>query len=223
MTVRVPRRTKWTPRRLTPDGWWPDAAAVGGFLVITASLATAFVRELDLDIRDFVDAHRPQAAEVATQWLNRLGSGGILAGLALVLALLLAWRRRSLWPVAPVVAAFLLTNVVIQPLKLLLHRAAPHSVLPDDVETRLFSQADGLSYPSGHAVNVIVWYGVLCLLLAPWITPAVRRWIRWVPPVVVTFTATYLGYHWFTDMIAGLCLGVLIDRLLARISWPDLP
>ena len=251
-----------------------------GFVAVTALLAWPPVRDLDLAVRDLADAHRPPSADTIAQLFNRLGSGGILSGVALVLAVLLAAWRRSAWPLAPVVAAFVLTGVVIQPLKLYLHRAAPHSPLPDDVEVRLFSQPEGLSYPSGHAVNTIVWYGVLCLLLttwaraasdlpqprvdlgvvrvigdqttrttprsterevaargvagmavawgvaaqavAEWFTPGSvgRRWLRIVPVVVVGFTTTYLGYHWLTDMFAGLFLGVLIDRLLARTPWP---
>ncbi|MFC7482182.1 phosphatase PAP2 family protein [Luedemannella flava] len=159
------------------------------------------------------------------QWVNRLGNGGPLAVITLIIALTVARRRRTLWPVAPVVAAFLAIGFVIMPLKQYFHRAAPHSVLPDDVEVRLFSQPGfGLSYPSGHAVNTIVWYGVIALLLAGWFAarPAWHRALRIAPPIIVGFTATYLGWHWLTDMVAGLFLGVLIDRVLMRVSWPGL-
>ncbi len=207
-------------RPIRPNGWWLDALMVAGFAAVTAALLLDPVRQFDLAIRDLADAHRPAGAALAAQWVNGLGSGGILSGTALVLALLLAWLRRSPWPVAPVIAAFLLTGIVIQPLKLIFHRSAPHSPLPDDVEVRLFSQPDGLSYPSGHAVNTIVWYGVLALLLAAWLRPVARRWLRFAPPVLVGVANVYLGYHWVTDMLAGICLGIVIDRLIARTPWP---
>ena len=128
--------------------------------------------------------------------------------------------RQSIgWPAA---AGFVVvTGAVILPLKLAFHRAPPHAPLPDDVKVRLFSDAASQSYPSGHAVNVLVWYGVLCLLLAPWLTDPVRRWVRWTPPVAVTLAGTYLGYHWLTDMLAGLCLGVVLDQAILSVPWPQ--
>jgi membrane-associated phospholipid phosphatase len=58
--------------------------------------------------------------------------------------------------------------------------------------------------------------------MAPWLSLGARRFVRWLPPVVVGVTATYLGHHWLTDMAAGICLGVLIARALARVPWPAL-
>jgi membrane-associated phospholipid phosphatase len=47
--------------------------------------------------------------------------------------------------------------------------------------------------------------------------------VRVLPPVVVFCVTTYLGFHWITDSIAGLLLGLVLDRLLVRVPWADLP
>jgi membrane-associated phospholipid phosphatase len=186
------------------------AVAAGlGFIAVTAALAWSPVRDLDLAVRDAADAYRPAFAESMAVWVNRLGSGGWLAIAALILALAVVVRQRDPRPLIPVAAAFLLTGVALVPLKWLLHRAPPHSPLPDDVEVRLFSQPGAESYPSGHAVNAIVWYGVIAALLAT--TGLANRALRWAPPVLVTLAGTYLGFHWLTDMLAGLCLGIVVD------------
>jgi membrane-associated phospholipid phosphatase len=208
--------------RQIPVGWWLDAGLLTGFGAVTLALNLAVVRDLDRRLRDWSDAHRPAAGQLLARGVNLLGQGGLLTTVAALLALWLCWRRRSAWLLVPVVTAFLLVGLAIQPLKLWLHRAAPHAQLHGD-EVRLFSQPGGLSYPSGHAVNSVVWYGILALLLAPWLTGRARRWFRLAPPVLVTLASTYLGYHWLSDMLAGLCLGVLVDRVLSRIGWPDLP
>jgi membrane-associated phospholipid phosphatase len=191
---------------------------VAVFVGITLALGLAPVRQLDLAVRDLADAHRPYAADLIAQNLNRLGSGGLLTSACLVLASVIGLRRRSWWPLAVVGTAFALTGAVIQPLKLILHRPAPHAPLPDDVAVRLF--AHGESFPSGHAVNTVVWYAVIGLLLAPWLTRTAERWLRLAPPVIVTVAGTYLGYHWLTDMLAGLALAVPLSHVLTRLPWP---
>jgi membrane-associated phospholipid phosphatase len=208
----------WRLRPVHP-GWWLDAVLLAGFGAVTLALAWSGARAVDVWLRDWSDSHRPAAAQFVAQAVNLLGQGGPLTSIAAVLALWLAWRRRSGWPLVPVVVAFLLVGLAIQPLKLFFHRAAPHAPL-DGAEVNLFSQPGGLSYPSGHAVNTVVWYGVIALLVPP--IGAAYRALRLVPPIAVTFSATYLGYHWLTDMLAGICLGVVIDRALWRVPWPGL-
>jgi membrane-associated phospholipid phosphatase len=72
-------------------------------------------------------------------------------------------------------------------------------------------------------VNTVVWYGVLALLLAPWLSTRLRRLLRVLPPVLVFASTVYLGFHWITDSVAGLLLGIVLDRLLARVPWDDIP
>jgi hypothetical protein len=47
--------------------------------------------------------------------------------------------------------------------------------------------------------------------------------IRIVPPIVVFGTTTYLAFHWITDSVAGLFLGVVLTRLMARVPWETMP
>ena len=101
-------------------------------------------------------------------------------------------------------------------------RDAPSSKLPNAVE---FFNHDAvnysMSYPSGHVVNSIVWWGVIALL-ASRLWPIPDRWLiamRVTPPVIVVLTTTYLNYHWVTDGLAAVTLGLLLDRVLHRFRW----
>lgn len=206
-------------------GWLVDAVLVALFAALTATVAAGWTHGLDLAVRDWSDSHRPTAAYVIARGLNLLGQGSPLAVIALVLAIVLAWRVHSVRPVLPVLSAYLLLMLTVGPVKVLTDRAAPHK--PEGTPHREEFFSGGMSYPSGHTANTIVWYGVLVLLLAALLPavrqPAARLALRLGPPAAVAVVTTYLGFHWITDTVAGLIAGALLDRLLRRIDWDAVP
>ncbi|WP_341721432.1 phosphatase PAP2 family protein [Micromonospora sp. FIMYZ51] len=222
-----------------PAGWWFDAVLLVALVGLTAALTAGMFFGLDRAVADWADAHRPTAARWIAIVLNYLGQGTPLTLLATGLAGLLAVRLRSVRPLLVPVTAFVFTLLTIGPLKVWTARPAPSAsskepFLPPEQTLPLFQDELPVrfaqSYPSGHVANAIVWYGVLALLLAPLLADLGRALprrlvlvIRIGPPAVVLCTTTYLGWHWLTDSVAGLLLGLLLDRLLHRVPWDDLP
>jgi membrane-associated phospholipid phosphatase len=201
---------------------WPELALLAGFGALTLALAAGLFLGVDLAVRDWCDAHQAKPVHLLARGLIWLGSGNVLAPVALALALVVAVRTRSGWPLLPVAAAVVAGNLLLVPLKMAGDRAAPHSPAPDPV--LLFHHPPGWSYPSGHAANSVYLVGVLLALLP--VPVGVRRAIRVAVPVVVSAVFVYLGYHWLTDVAAGLLLGLFLDRLLRRVparptSRPD--
>jgi membrane-associated phospholipid phosphatase len=211
-------------RRVRPAGWRWDLLLVLGFVAITLGVSSRALIDIDVRLRDWCDAHRPDAAYWAARLLNLLGQGGWLTGVCLVLALFLVWRRRSVRPVLPVVTAFILTSATLTALKDVTDRPAPHApALAGGGYLRGYLGGGGVSYPSGHLVNAIVWYGILAALLGSWLSVRWRRVVRIVPPVVLCFSTVYLGYHWLSDTVAGVLFGLLLDRIIWRVPWDELP
>jgi membrane-associated phospholipid phosphatase len=215
-----------------PAGWLFDVALVGGFVALTAALAYGYLLGVDLAVREWTDGHRPAAAYWIARVLNYLGQGGwLLMPVAAALAAAVGFRARSVRPLLLVAAAFVLTYLTIGPLKLWTDRAAPSSTLPPDESVPVFNALPpgeyALSYPSGHVVNAIVWYGVIAVLLAALtagrLDPRLVRLVRLVPPAIVLATTTYLNFHWLTDGLSAILLGLLLDRLLTRVPWDQLP
>jgi membrane-associated phospholipid phosphatase len=163
--------------------------------------------------------------------LNLLGQGGlVLLPISSALAAAVIWRSRRLWPALVIVVALLLTGVTIGPMKFWADRGYPHNFALAHPEELFSDPVHGTAYPSGHVANAIVWYGVIALMLRSLRElgggPAGGWWdrpLRVLPPVLVFVCTTYLGFHWITDSVAGLLLGLLLDRLLARVPWQDLP
>lgn len=236
-TTGVRDRLRLRPVR--PAGWWFDGLLLAALVALTVALATRHLFELDRAVADWAAAHRPPAARWTAVILNFLGQGTPLTLIAAGLGVLVAVRLRSVRPVLPPVAGFVLTYLTIGPLKVWTARPAPSAsvkqpFLPPDQTLPLF-QHDlpvrfAQSYPSGHVANAIVWYGVLALLLAPLlrtfgraVPPRLVTVVRVLPPLIVLGTTTYLGWHWLTDSAAGLVLGLLLDRLLHRVPWDAVP
>jgi membrane-associated phospholipid phosphatase len=215
-----------------PAGWWFDGVLLAGFVALTVALARDSLLGIDLAVREWADTHGPGGAYQVVRALNFLGQGGwLLTPLAAALAAAVALRARSVRPLLVVAATFVLTYLTIGPLKLWTDRAAPSSTLPPEESVRLFNALPAgeydMSYPSGHVANAIIWYGTIAVLLsalaAGRLSPAVPRAVRIVPPAILLFSTTYLNFHWLTDGLAALLLGLFLDRLLARVPWDDLP
>ena len=70
----------------------------------------------------------------------------------------------------------------------------------------------GYSFPSSHATFSTLVFGFLAVLIAREI-PLTRRWIVYLAAafmiVPIAFARLYLGVHWLTDTLAGLCLGLI--------------
>jgi membrane-associated phospholipid phosphatase len=205
--------------RVRPAGWWFDGLLVVAFVVLTYVLWHRHLLGIDLAVRNWSDGHRPRALYWLARAGNEFGQGGFFTIVSLLLAGYIGWKRHSLRPVLPVLLAFALTFVSITLLKDWTDRAAPHSLV---AHPERFGSG-GISYPSGHLANALVWYGTLALLLSVWLP---RRWlrvIRIVPPAVLCVTTVYLGFHWLSDTVAGVLLGLFLWRLIARVPWDTVP
>ncbi|WP_412737743.1 phosphatase PAP2 family protein [Krasilnikovia sp. MM14-A1259] len=227
-------RTAVRTRVRPVTGWWLDAALLVAFGLLTLALARGHLLSADEAVADWALAHQPVPLHWAARVLNYLGQGGqVLMPVAGLLALLLARRTRSVRPVLVCAGAFVLTYLTIGPLKVWLDRAAPkfHGPQRAVLFNAYASGKDALSYPSGHVANALVWYGVIALLAGALLraygrgplSSRARAALRLLPPVIVFCTTTYLAFHWITDSVAGLLLGLILARLMARVPWDAVP
>lgn len=215
-------RTPTRPRL----GWWFDLVLLAAFGALTVVLIDGHLLSLDQRVADWSLTHQPQPVYGVARVLNYLGQGGqVLSPVALILSGWLAWRTRSVRALLPFVAAYALTFLTIGPAKVYFDRAAPRFDGPE--KTVLFNPfAAGrfaMSYPSGHLGNTLVWYAVIALLAAALLRrPLSRREtfaLRVLPVVIVFGTTVYTGFHWLTDSIAGVLLGLVLARIMDRVRW----
>jgi len=88
----------------------------------------------------------------------------------------------------------------------------------------LLKAAKGLSFPSGHAIMAVTFYGLLIYILQHTIT---TEWLKWfliivvfVLIVLIGFSRIYLRVHYASDVAAGFIIGLLWLLLsLAVLKW----
>jgi membrane-associated phospholipid phosphatase len=201
-------------------GWWPEAVLLAALFLVTLAAAKGWTAGIDLAVRDAVRHLQFTPLYWLARGLNLLGQGSILTWvLGFGLSLYVFWRERDWRVFLPWATAYVLTYLTIGPLKLWSDRDAPSSVLPNAVEFFNESAEYTMSFPSGHVVNAAVW-PVVIVWLAVRIRPfpdRVVRLIRFAPLAIVFCTTIYLSFHWLTDNVAGILLGLLLARILGRL------
>lgn len=145
--------------------------------------------------------------------LAKFGQRGILLPLLCGLAIFLARRRRTWQPVILTLVSLLTANFVVGVVKLATARDKPVTGDP-----KFFEQ--GMLYPSGHAANAILYFGLAALLVRTY-HKANSVWVRvlvaltWFACSASMVSLLYRQLHWFTDIVGGLLVGGAVLRSTA--------
>ncbi len=180
------------------------AALLGGIVLLSLSLSAAGQRlpnGLDQSLYHFFQELRTPWADALMVLIAELGDYRVILPMSLVVFGWLLWRRRAAaaWHWVAALGFGMVSNLFF---KALLPVVGPTETL----------QMASHSFPSSHATFSTLVFGFLAVLIARQIAPA-RRWIVYLAAallvVPIAFARLYLGIHWLTDTLAGLCLGLL--------------
>lgn len=146
-------------------------------------------------------------------FITKLGSHVFLIPFTLVVMFFLYCLYRD-WLSPLILAVGTLTGLILnRVIKVLVARERPQILVEAD--------AEGYSFPSGHSMIPIICYGLLmCFLI---LHPKTKDWkkiyIIFFPILIVTvaFSRVMLNVHYFTDIVAGLMLGLNLVILFFAI------
>lgn len=132
-----------------------------------------------------------------------LGDG--VVSIAVFLILMLAERTTL---AMQVIAAYLLSGIVVQVMKRVFHAPRPHAII-SNTEYHYFIEGithSGMnSFPSGHTTSVFV----LATLLSLHTANKKMAVLYLIPAIITGYSRIYLGQHFLADVVAGALTGVM--------------
>ena len=161
---------------------------------------------LDHAVADFFAAHHTPALTNLAWAVTSIGNEItlFLASLILVIVCLVRGRQRDALMVAIGMAGSAALTVGI---KNLVQRQRPGA----EYRVPGAGADNSYSFPSGHTMNTTVFVILLVAVLWPFLTTRAARTVAVVvaatTAIAVGVSRLYLGYHWFTDVLAGLLIG----------------
>lgn len=153
--------------------------------------------------------------------LESLGQRGPTAVEALLVVGWIAWQRRNWRPVLLLGGSLLALSFSVGVMKIFFDRGKPFLGNPD-----LFT--GGLMFPSGHAGNAVLTWGLVGYIIARYAgVRHRRRWLRGTVAVTVlvslavSVASVYFDSHWVSDLVAGFLVGgmVLQAAILVDQWW----
>jgi membrane-associated phospholipid phosphatase len=195
-----------------------------GFLVVTQQVLTngplvAYDKEIN-------SQSKPQFEGLAGFILRRLddlGLRSLTATILLIAASFIAYKFKTWRPLNLAMISLLSLNLVVGTFKIVLGRTKPRDGFD-------LLHAGGMSYPSGHASNAVLSWGILAYLIYRY--AKIDRYqgrLASAGVVLISLTVCVVSLirhtHWFTDLLGGLFVGsallvavIAIDRYVPSKS-----
>ena len=195
-----------------------------GFLLVTQQVLT-YGPLVEYD-RKINSKPKPQFEELAGFILRRLDDLGLrwlTATVLLLAAAFIAYKFKTWRPLNLALLSLLSLNLVVGTFKIFLGRTKPRDGFD-------LLHVGGMSYPSGHASNAVLSWGILAYLIYRY--AKVDRYqgrLASAGVALISLTVCTVSLirhtHWFSDLLGGLFVGsallvtvIAIDRYVPSKS-----
>lgn len=188
------------------------------FLIIILNITVKIIMKEELLIDKLaynilVEKLRSPTLTIFMKLITKLSNTTFIVALAILLTLLFQflWKKEKIAMLIP-------TNLVIialinQILKLIFQRDRP-------IGYRLIEMT-GYSFPSGHAMVSMAFYGLLIYIIYHFIKKKSLRITLITINIIIIFligiSRVYLGVHYLSDVVTGYSISIIYLLFLAKI------
>lgn len=191
--------------------------AMAIFILITFDvLQSGPLTDLDATIARWKRPNFPSWADWVIYNVDHLGLRGLTALCLLTLSLYLGRKFHTWRPFNLSVLSLVALNLVVGLAKLEFGRTKPK------LQVDLLD-AGGMSYPSGHASNAILTWGLFAYLAVKYSAPSrfrtlVAMWSVAGTTLLVVIVSLFRNTHWLSDLIGGVSIGAALLILIVAID-----
>ncbi|TSD63378.1 phosphatase PAP2 family protein [Inquilinus sp. KBS0705] len=185
-----------------------------GFIVLTLLVHLYPTSGIDLMFSREIQEHQNSFIDEVMYLISCPGympEAPIMIGLTSIILFLFKYKKA-----AGYVLLTTLCGLVSTVIKSVINRPRP-----SDTIVRIVIKTSQQSFPSGHMLFYVVFFGFLIVLMYQ--LEGVPKVIRWMVGTIsallilmIPISRIYMGAHWFTDVLGGFLLGLLCLYLL---SW----
>lgn len=152
----------------------------------------------EISVLDFIQANlRSDWLTPVMRFFTTIGDNGYLwIGMILVMFFFERTRKTAFYMAGALLLEFILCNLLFKPL---FFRVRPYTV--GDAILLLEAPTDG-SFPSGHTGSAFACITALFMRKSP------LRWPSLAVGIVIAWTRLYFYFHFPTDILGGVVLGV---------------
>ena len=202
-----------------PVSWHIRNAALvmGAFTYITFDvLHSGPLTEIDATIARWRRPELPEWGDWVVYNLDHLGLRGLTAIFLLSLSIYLGRKFKTWRPINLSIISLLALNLVVGLAKLEFGRTKPKLQID-------LLDAGGMSYPSGHASNAILTWGLFAYLAVKYSAPSrfrtrVAIWAVGSVTTLVVFISLFRNTHWLSDLVGGVSIGTALLLLVMAID-----
>ncbi len=175
------------------------------FVYITRKIFILHKLTFDQQVFSYLKNHVSPRNNEVMLFFTFLGTHEFLIPANLVLIAYFLLVKKEKWYSIKIPAIALSSLGLMFALKFVFHRQRP--LVP------LLEEAKGLSFPSGHALMSVTFYGLIIYIIFKTIKNKELKWtlicLLLILILVIGFSRIYLRVHYASDVIAGYCIGFL--------------
>jgi len=179
--------------------------AMTAFVYITRRVFVLNKTKLDTNVFNYLKAHVSERNNDIMEFFTFLGTHLFLIPANLALIAYFLFVKKHKWYSIKIPAIALSSLGLMFLLKGLFERPRP--------SVPLLFHAEGLSFPSGHALMSVTFYGLLAYMIFKGVKNEPLKWTLIGLLIILIFiiggSRVYLRVHFATDVIAGYCIGFL--------------